>query len=130
MKKNQEGYVLVYVLVVIVVLSALSIGIFSHTLRNLKGQEAAVAYEQEKYEAEGLIVQAVETLRNKGNLDSLTSDKFSYSLSTETGVYMLTAKSQAENVQVIAAITINSSDEVTYISYTVSSTVSEDGGGS
>ena len=117
-------------LVVIVVLSALSIGIFSHTLRNLKGQEAAVAYEQEKYEAEGLIVQAVETLRNKGNLDSLTSDKFSYSLSTETGVYMLTAKSQAENVQVIAAITINSSDEVTYISYTVSSTVSEDGGGS
>ena len=74
-------------------------------------------------------MQAVETLQSNGDLSSLSSDRFNFSHSQETDVYMLTAKSSAGNVQVMAAITIDDSGEVTYISYIISSATTEDGGG-
>ena len=53
MKKKSDGYVLVYVLIVIVVLSLLALGVCSITLRNLQTQQASVEQMQEQYEVEG-----------------------------------------------------------------------------
>ena len=48
MKKKSDGYVLVYVLIVIVVLSLLALGVCSITLRNLQTQQASVEQMQEQ----------------------------------------------------------------------------------
>lgn len=53
MKKNSGGYVLVYVLIVIVLLSLLALGVCSIALRNLQTQQASVEQMQEHYEVEG-----------------------------------------------------------------------------
>lgn len=53
MKKNSGGYVLVYVLIVIVLLSLLALGVCSIALRNLQTQQASVEQMQERYEVEG-----------------------------------------------------------------------------
>lgn len=147
MKKHQEGYVLVYVLVAILVLSALSIGIFSHSLRNLKAQEAAVVYEQDKYTAEGMIEEVVTLLENKPSeitLPATTEDTKIYKdveiklISDNDSPmtpqkYFLTTINDTLFVQVTAIIqidnsNIDNSNEVTYLSYTVSSATLEKGG--
>lgn len=53
MKKHNEGYTLVMVLVVMLVLSMVSLAIMSFSLRNLQNQQAAVERMQAKYEAQG-----------------------------------------------------------------------------
>lgn len=49
MKKHNEGYVLVLVLVVILVISLLSAAILSFSLKNLQNQQAAVDRMEEEY---------------------------------------------------------------------------------
>lgn len=63
MKKNSGGYVLVYVLIVIVLLSLLALGVCSIALRNLQTQQASVEQMQEQYETEGLIERFVANLQ-------------------------------------------------------------------
>ena len=53
--KRCDGYVLPYVLVVFLILSAVSVSICTTSLNNLKAQEAAVKRAQALYEAEGEI---------------------------------------------------------------------------
>lgn len=53
MKKQDEGYVLALVLMVIVVLCLTSGGMLSIALRNVQTQQASVERMQEKYTAEG-----------------------------------------------------------------------------
>lgn len=63
MKKNSDGYVLGYVLIVIVLLSLLALGVCSIALRNLQTQQASVEQMQEQYETEGLIERFVANLQ-------------------------------------------------------------------
>lgn len=63
MKKKSDGYVLVYVLIVIVVLSLLALGVCSIALRNLQTQQASVEQMQEQYKTEGLIERFVANLQ-------------------------------------------------------------------
>ena len=51
--KRCDGYVLPYVLVVFLILSAVAVSICSTSLNNLKAQEAAVERSKALYEAEG-----------------------------------------------------------------------------
>lgn len=55
MKGRKGGYVLVYVLIVIVIVSALGLAVCSASLRNLQVQAAAVRQMKDKYAAEGEI---------------------------------------------------------------------------
>ncbi len=55
MKGRKGGYVLVYVLIVIVIVSALGLAVCSASLRNLQVQAAAVRQMKDKYTAEGEI---------------------------------------------------------------------------
>ena len=55
MKKHNEGYALVLVLVVLVVLSLVSVALMSVGLRNLKNQKAVGERMQDKYAAQGEI---------------------------------------------------------------------------
>ena len=62
MKKNQDGYVLAYVLIVITILLALSAAVVTFSYQNLKKQVNAVNSSELTYEAEGSIEQFVSLL--------------------------------------------------------------------
>ena len=55
MKKHSEGYVMIYVLVVMVLLALVATGVLSVSLNNLKAQKAAGDRMQELYETEGVV---------------------------------------------------------------------------
>mgnify|MGYP007101878789 CR=1 FL=1 len=65
MKKHQEGYVLVYVLVILFVLTALCLVSSTVALRNWRVQNAAVKEMQDRYEAEGRVEVIASTLKGK-----------------------------------------------------------------
>ena len=60
--RNEEGYVLVYVMVVVFVLCSIALALMSGTLRTLQAQEAMVQRMQDKYEAMGEIERVVAEL--------------------------------------------------------------------
>lgn len=70
MRKNQDGYILVYVLVVILALSMFAVGLTSHALKNHNIQKNAVTYTQDKYAAEGMIEQFVAELSDAIDLST------------------------------------------------------------
>ena len=61
-KRNEDGYVLVYVMVVVFVLCAIALALMSSTLRTLQAQEAMVQRMTDKYEAMGEIERVVAEL--------------------------------------------------------------------
>ena len=74
-KRNEEGYVLVYVMVVVFVLCAIALALMSGTLHTLQTQEAMVQRMQDKYEAMGEIEKLVAELENK--CESLSAENLS-----------------------------------------------------
>lgn len=63
MKKHTEGYVMIYVLVVMVLLALVATGVLSVSLNNLKAQKAAGDRMQELYTAEGVAEQIFSELK-------------------------------------------------------------------
>ena len=63
MRKNEDGYVLLYVLVVLVLLSLTAAAVCSIALHNLQAQRSSVEQMQERYAAEGLGEQFVAKLQ-------------------------------------------------------------------
>lgn len=59
MKRNDEGYVLILVLVVMIVLSLVAASVLTVSLRNLQNQQASLERMQDKYTAQGRIEQKV-----------------------------------------------------------------------
>ena len=76
-KRNEEGYVLVYVMVVVFVLCAIALALMSGTLRTLQMQETMVRRMQDKYQAMGEIERVVAELDILVPLDSSTGNKLS-----------------------------------------------------
>ena len=62
MKKRQEGYVLVYVLIVIVLLALIGSTVCAISVRNLKAQQSSLARAQASYKAEGQVELALGTI--------------------------------------------------------------------
>lgn len=62
MKKHDEGYVLAFVMVVIVVLCLVAVSLMSISLRNLEAQNASIQRMEDKYVAMGKIEQVVAIL--------------------------------------------------------------------
>ena len=65
MKKRQEGYVLLYVVVVIILLSVVAMTISTISLRNLQRQQASLERTQQLYAAEGEIERFVANVESK-----------------------------------------------------------------
>ena len=74
MRKSDGGYVLLYVLAVLVVLALLALTVSSIALSNLRGQRAAVGNMQDRYAAEGVMEQAVARLQDSGTGPCSLSD--------------------------------------------------------
>lgn len=55
MRRREEGYVLLYVVIVIVLLCVLAMGVCTISLRNLQSQQASIERTRQLYEAEGQI---------------------------------------------------------------------------
>ena len=62
MKKHDEGYVLAFVMVVIVVLCLVAVSLMSISLNNMEAQSASVQRMQDKYAAMGTVEQVVAIL--------------------------------------------------------------------
>lgn len=62
MKKRQEGYVLVYVLIVIVLLALIGSTVCAISVRNLKAQQSSLSRAQASYKAEGQVELALGTI--------------------------------------------------------------------
>ena len=58
-KRNEDGYVLVYVLIVIFVVCSISVALMSYSLNTIRTQENMVQRMQDKYEAMGEIERVV-----------------------------------------------------------------------
>lgn len=71
-KRYDDGYVLVYVVVVIVILSILVPAACANSLRNLKAQQASVERMQQLYEAEGQIERFVAEIEAVQNTTSVS----------------------------------------------------------
>lgn len=65
MKKQEGGYILAYVLVVVVILCILATGICSVALRNMQTQQASVERTKQLYTAEGRIEQFTAAVQAK-----------------------------------------------------------------
>lgn len=71
-KRNTEGFVLAYVMIVIAVVSAITMALTTSTLNVLKAQEQSVERMQDKYEAMGRIEWAIAQAEANGNsIDSV-----------------------------------------------------------
>ena len=64
-KSVNDGYVLVYALIVITILTAMILGAFTIALNNMKSQQNFAADMQKRYEAEGYVEILVATLGEK-----------------------------------------------------------------
>ncbi len=54
-KRSRGGYVMIYVMVVIAIISAMSLSVSSISLRNLQAQEASIRQMKDTYAAEGMV---------------------------------------------------------------------------
>ena len=63
MKKHDEGYVLIYVTVVLILFSLIGSMILTSAMKNLNAQQAVITQMQDKYVAQGMIEQVV-AMRN------------------------------------------------------------------
>lgn len=69
MKKHDEGYALILVLVIFVVLSILSFAVMSIGLTNLKNQKEFQKRMEDKYAAQGQIEKIIAVLSEKASLE-------------------------------------------------------------
>ena len=87
MKRQDDGYTLVLVVVVLLVLSILSAGLLSTTLINLKNQRASVDRMAEKYVAQGELEKEIAKLEQQLKAASESSIKIDPVSSFEPGKY-------------------------------------------
>ena len=133
MKKNNGGYVLAYVMIVITVVSAMALAVGSVAVRNLQVQEAAVERMQDLYAAEGEIERFQAWVRGKG-IDDIKKNTYPGSVNppaTSTVTVEVTEVSAGDpttiTVTAIAGdttvtagmtVTIDTENKVTKIEYT------------
>ena len=68
MKKHDEGYVLAYVTVVLLVFCLVATTILTGAMKNLEHQQQAQAKMEDKYFAKGMIEQIIAQLDKKGDI--------------------------------------------------------------
>lgn len=140
MKKHDEGYALVLVVLAIVVLSLLTSIIFSDAIRNLKSQQNSLNRMQDQYTLEGEIEKLVSQIKSGGtvNLEKAQWDGDNDVLTvTMTGAFTeiscelalkniaVTVSNQTPGEFTFQASAETAVPEVSYISYKISSISSQ-----
>lgn len=136
MKKN-DGYVIIYVVFVIIFLCIVAVGTCTSALNNLKTQHAVVEQMQDRYTAEGNIEQfmaevcvAGEAIDSGGDLysdpddaETAAKNRFKDTLSGMSGSwvngneYVVTLKAVSDSTKIIAEVAFQVSIE-TYVAHT------------
>ena len=71
MKRHQEGYVLLYVVVVIAVMSIVAVAVASGAMSNMRAQEASIRRMQEQYTALGYIEELAAQIQEKTSINEV-----------------------------------------------------------
>lgn len=136
MKRHQEGYVLLYVVVVIAVMSIVAVAVASGAMSNMRAQEASIRRMQEQYTALGYIEELAAQIQEKTNIDDVKSVTGQQSKATiewpdgagsadpVTGTVTATAGSTTVTAQLTVEIK-NGKTTVTCGGYTVSAVEKE-----
>ena len=82
MRRHNEGYALVLVLVVLIVLSLLSTFLMSASLRNLESQQSSLTQMQDRYTAQGEIEKIVGQLKTQSSVELQDSEDHSVCFDT------------------------------------------------
>lgn len=98
MKKYDEGYVLVYVTVVLLIFCLVAAVILTGSMRNLNHQQDAIRQMKDRYVAEGMIEQVLAQLDKKGNI---TIDCGSFREVAEDGTVLSALTAYKENGQLV-----------------------------
>ena len=97
MRKHDEGYALVLVLVVLIVLSLLSAAVLTDSLKNLQAQENAVQRMADSYKAEGEIQKLVAQMKAQGQFLALDTEPVAIKVLTDNN-------SEAPKIRLVAHI--------------------------
>ena len=128
MKKHDEGYVLVYVTVVLTLFCLIAGSILAGALKNLNNQQTSITQMQDKYVAQGMIEQVVSQLNSfvfvegkkvgETDVDCILVEDPYVTLSATYGTVTITCKvnkgtGACESYNVSSAVTEPSETEVT-----------------
>ena len=127
MKKHDEGYVLAYVTVVLLVFCLVATTILTGAMKNLEHQQKAIEKTQDQYAAAGMIERILSNWDEAKNMEAETSEEGTITIEkNDDGTYTLTAT--ANMVTIICVV----SDNGEYRSYEVGvteATAPEENGG-
>lgn len=105
MRKNNEGYALVFVLVVLVVLCIIAVAIMDTSLRNLESQQNTIQRMKEKYVAAGKIEEVCAAAESNVTSVSFPSDGKSLLFLVESdGLKVAAAGREDGDVWIIAKL--------------------------
>lgn len=107
MKKHDEGYVLAFVMVVIVVLCLVAVSLMSISLRNLEAQNASIQRMEHKYAAMGVVEQVVAAIDSDVEIPKGTSLAASLStyLQDKAGITIVETEGNTEEPGTITSFT-------------------------
>lgn len=116
MKKHDEGYALVLVLVVITVLCLVAMAMMAASLKNLTNQQSSIERMQAKYQAQGEIekvIAALENIEGAATLDSIwVGDVERTVLSCEGKVCLVSFSASCDSVKITCQIEITSQKNI------------------
>ena len=116
MKKHDEGYALVLVLVVMIVISLVAATVLTFSLRNLQNQQKSIQRMEDKYEAQGKIEKEVQKIIAATDFvalgDSYVTASGTISDDKKTLSLTLKANSENNNVTVVCTVNIPSTEDI------------------
>lgn len=111
MKKHDEGYVLAYVTVVLLIFCLVAAVILTGALRNLNHQQDSIQQMKDQYVAEGMIEQVLAQLDKKSETITIDCNNFKQVTADNTVIAELTASIE-DGLLVLSAR--SGDDTVTY----------------
>ena len=128
MKKHDEGYALVLVLVVMIVISLVAATVLTFSLRNLQNQQKSIQRMEDKYAAQGMVESCVQNAKTTWQFTTISETGISVT-PVENTASSISATIKAEvgtatiNCTVKIAKTINAKNveviTITYDSYEI-----------
>lgn len=113
MKKHDEGYALVLVLVVMIVMSLVVASVLALSLRNMQNQTASIQRMQDKYAAQGQIEKTIQDIVNAAAPVAI-SNASDISVSDDKLTLTLTLEAQSGTATVICKVELSSKAAVVY----------------
>lgn len=111
MKKHDEGYALVLVLVVMIVMSLVVASVLALSLRNMQNQTASIQRMQDKYAAQGQIEKTIQDIVNAAAPVAISNAS---DISVSNNKLTLTLKATSGTATVVCTVELSSKAAVVY----------------